>query len=450
LRWDKNHGANSVGDLVAHDSSFSPRLGVVFDPDGNNRWTVTGSFARYVASIANTIADASSAGGNADAYAFLYRGPNINADPTAPLVPTADAIRQVFNWFETNGAGNLPLAFPPTIRGVTPQIGESLVSPNVLETSAGVSRMIGGRGALRADFSYRTYRDFYVQRTDTATGRVTDPAGRAYDLTLIENTSLLERRYAGVAMQATYRFGERVDAGAIYTLARAWGNVEGETANGGPTTTAVLQYPEYRQAEWNYPTSDLSIDQRHRARLWLNYSLPRVAGLAISLLQTIESGVPYGAVSTAGVNTLPHVSNPGYLTPLPPNQTTYAFTAPDAFRTEGQRRTDIAVNFIQVLGLNRRLELFAQAQILNIFNQSQLCACGGTVSQNGAMVNRGTIDQTVRTSVTHSALYQTFNPFTTTPVQGVNWDFAPTFGNAMSRFAYTTPRALRLSFGVRF
>ena len=43
-----------------------------------------------------------------------------------------------------------------------------------------------------------------------------------------------------------------------------------------------------------------------------------------------------------------------------------------------------------------------------------------------------------------------FNPFTTTPAQGVNWDLGPTFGEPSSRFAYQTPRTFRMSFGVRF
>jgi len=35
-------------------------------------------------------------------------------------------------------------------------------------------------------------------------------------------------------------------------------------------------------------------------------------------------------------------------------------------------------------------------------------------------------------------------------VQGVNWDLGPNFGRAVSRFAYTTPQSVRVSFGVRF
>ncbi len=445
LRFDRSSGRNGVGDLMAKDSAWSPRLGVIVDPAGDGRWTMTGSVARYVAAVANTIGDISSPGGNANTYVFAYGGPAINANPDGPLVSTADALEQLFDWFFASGGPSLPLAGAPNIRGVTPLIRESLTSPNVLEYAAGISRLIGSRGALRADFTYRDYRDFYVQRTDLTTGRVSDAEGRQYDLTLIENTNLLDRQYAGLALQATYRFGRRIDAGANYTLSRTWGNVDGETISAGPVANTALQYPEYTEASWNYPVGDLSVDQRHRARLWANYTVPRVAGLSLGLLQILESGVPYGAVTSSGINPAAYVQNPGYLTPPTPGQTAYSFTAPDAFRTEGQRRTDVAVNYARSVEALGGVQLFAQAQVLNVFNHFQLCGCGGTVAQTGGAVNRATIDQTVRTSG-----LAPFNPFTTAPVEGVNWMFGPNFGRALNRFAYTSPRTFRLSFGVRF
>jgi hypothetical protein len=65
-------------------------------------------------------------------------------------------------------------------------------------------------------------------------------------------------------------------------------------------------------------------------------------------------------------------------------------------------------------------------------------------------VNIQRIDTSVLTPVTTPARFAAFNPFTTTPVQGTNWDYGPNFGRAISRFAYTTPRSYRVSFGVRF
>ena len=70
--------------------------------------------------------------------------------------------------------------------------------------------------------------------------------------------------------------------------------------------------------------------------------------------------------------------------------------------------------------------------------------------QNGGAVTQTRIDQTVRNAVTNAGVYAPFNPFTTTPVQGVNWAKGPIFGTAVNRLAWTSPRQFRLSFGVRF
>jgi hypothetical protein len=95
--------------------------------------------------------------------------------------------------------------------------------------------------------------------------------------------------------------------------------------------------------------------------------------------------------------------------------------------------------------------MFIQGQVFNLFNQFQLCGCGGNATfALGGNIQTQTIDTAVRTSVSTPATYQAFNPFTTTPVEGVNWAKSPTFGKAVNRFAYTTPRTYRIMFGVRF
>src|SRR5262249_31469563 len=152
----------------------------------------------------------------------------------------------------------------------------------------------------RVDAVYRNYRDFYASVTNTSTGRVTDQLGKAYDLTLVENTNQLKRRYAGLTPQATYRFNPTFDVGATYTLSRSWGNFDGENVGSGPMTSDILRYPEYKQESWNFPEGDLQIDQRHRARLWAVYGIPRLTGLSVSVLETLESGVPFSASNVNG------------------------------------------------------------------------------------------------------------------------------------------------------
>jgi outer membrane receptor for ferrienterochelin and colicin len=474
IRWDKNSGKDQQGNLTAKDSAISPRLGVVWDPAGDQRWSITGSFGKYVTAISNSIADAASAAGNPQTYLWYYRGPDINANASGPLTSTPDAIRQVFNWFNSAGGFNLrPFSSAPTIPGVATLIGDSLTSPNVFEYAAGVNRQIGSRAAIRADYVYRDYRDFYTSQTDASTGRVTNNLGQQFDLTLIVNSNEPERKYQALNTQATYRFGPRTDVGGTYTLSHAWGNFEGENVGSGPVSSAILQYPEFKQEAWNYPSGDLQIDQRHRARIWVNYGLPWLSGLTLSAMQTLESGTPMNSAnlnntSANGINPIPFVTGaPAYVTPPPGSQTTYFYQVncgqvPSritldcvgddrvAFRLEGQKRTDFAANYAFAFGGTRKIDAFFQLQVVNLFGNEQFCGCGGTVFQNGGGVAQTRIDQTVRTSVSHPALYTAFNPFTTTPVQGVNFDLAPTYGTALNRFAYTTPRQLRIGFGMRF
>src|SRR4051812_8193573 len=133
FRYDRNHGADQSGNVVAKDAAWSPRLGIIWDPTGTARWSVTASVAKYVAAISNPVADSSAAGGNPQTRTFLYGGPSINGPGASTLVPTAQAIRSVFDWFFQNGGPGLPLSSAPTIPGVTPQIADGLSSPNAWE-----------------------------------------------------------------------------------------------------------------------------------------------------------------------------------------------------------------------------------------------------------------------------------------------------------------------------
>jgi hypothetical protein len=458
IRFDRNHGTDQSGNLVAKDSAWSPRLGVIWDPTGSGTWSVTASAAKYVAAISNPVADSSAAGGNPQTRQFIYRGPSINGPDTTTPVPTAPAIRSVFDWFFDNGGPTLPLNGAPTIPGVTPQIAAGLTSPSAWEYASGVSRQFGARASLRADLLVRHYVDFYMRQTDTTTGRVQDPTGRSFDLSLVTNAPdrLLSREYAGGTFTGTYRFGRTLDAGANYTLSRAWGNFDAENVASGPVPFDY-RYPEYKQASWNFPDGDLAVDQRHRARLWANYTPAFAPGLTLSVLQAIESGVPYNASNSNGVDPRPYVTNPNnaYLTPPASTTTAYYFGPRDEFHTEGQRRTDLALNYVYRIPGASRMQLFGQVQVLNVFNQFQLCACGSTVFGTGSAANAGGVnlqrlDTTVLTPGTTASRFAAFNPFTSTPVRGVNWDYGPNFGTAVSRFGYTTPRTIRMSFGVRF
>ena len=51
---------------------------------------------------------------------------------------------------------------------------------------------------------------------------------------------------------------------------------------------------------------------------------------------------------------------------------------------------------------------------------------------------------------TNTASLAAFNPFTTTPVLGTNWNYGANFNTPLNRFAFESPRTFQLTFGVRF
>jgi outer membrane receptor protein involved in Fe transport len=460
VRWDKNHGVDSAGNLVANDSLWSPRVGVVWDPKGDGVWSVTASIARYTAGLANTIADGSSAAGNPATLQWTYTGLAINpaGTPTANLVNSPTAIAQMFAWCAPNASGFCTVAAPSaaTFPGVSVKVPDGLTSPNVRAYAFGVSRQLTNRAVVRADYSYRDFHDFYSRRIDTTTGRVVDQLGNPADLALVENTDGVKRRYQGLTVSATYRVSARTDVGGNYTLSRLWGNFDGEDVNTGPLFTDVFQYPEYRQQSWFAPEGDLSADERHRGSLYVNYGVPRVNGLTLSVLETFGTGLPYGILGT--VDARPFV-DPAiaakYVTPQGAASETYYYTNRDAFRTEGFSRTDFAASYNYGVGVGaRRVDLFIQAQVVNILNQQDLCGCGGTVFVNGgnlqlSRVSGAAQNQSILTPVL-SATMAKFNPLTTTPVEGVNFARTANFGTPVNRFSFTSPREFRMTFGVRF
>src|SRR5204862_1672330 len=176
-----------------------------------------------------------------------------------------------------------------------------------------------------------------------STGIAVDSLGNRSDIQIVGNTNDLKRRYQGLTVSTTYRVSGRTDIGGNYTLSRLWGNFDGENVASGPVTSTAFAYPEYKQASWNIPEGDLSADQRHRTRLWINYGVPKISALTISFLENMSSGVPYGAVGS--VDSRPFVPASiaaQYVTPQGGNSETYYYTARDAFRTPAEVRTDFS------------------------------------------------------------------------------------------------------------
>ena len=65
-------------------------------------------------------------------------------------------------------------------------------------------------------------------------------------------------------------------------------------------------------------------------------------------------------------------------------------------------------------------------------------------------IRSNAINTTVLTAVDEPDRFQTFDPFTETPQQGVHWDYGDQFGKAIGAAAYTLPRTFQFALGIRF
>jgi carboxypeptidase family protein len=428
-RIDINRSKDQSGTSVVKDQQWSPRLAVTWDPQGNGRWTANLGFARYVAGISTALVDAGSAGGRQASFSWFYQGPAVNTG-TGPYLAADQALPILWNWFFANGGTTRTTRTTPNIPGLSTRVRDDVVSPSTNELSVGIAN-VAGHAEWRVDYLHRGAKDQYGDFLDMSTGTVADSSGRQFDLTLVSNSPQAKRTYDGVTADMRYRM-TRLLFGGNYTLSRSWGNVNGENVGSGPTRASINTFPEYRQESWNYPMGYNPGDQRHKVRAFLSYWVPIPEGagrIDVGMLQRADSGV---AVDVSGsIDPRPYVANPGYVTPT--GSVGYYFGPRGDFRWDPLYATDFAVTWSKRLAAAAKTELFFRGVISNVFN-------------NAATVSG---DIGVNTRINNTA-YAAFNPFTTRPVQGVNWDYSPTFGQAQSAQDYQAARLFSFSLGVRF
>jgi outer membrane receptor protein involved in Fe transport len=435
LRYDRNRSKDQAGAQVVSDSAWSPRLGLTWDIRGDGLWVANAGYARYVQGINTAIVDAGSAGGRTATFSFFYQGPNVNTDASLPPLPSEEALKVLFDWFFANGGTNRATRTAPSVPGVTVKVDEGLKAPNSNEWMVGLTRQLGTRGTARIDYLYRDYANFYGDFRDPSTGKVTDPFGRVFDLTVVRNNNAAFRSYKGLNTQASYRFGRDWQVGGNYTLSWQRGNFTGEDTGSGPLRFSGNDQPEYRSADWNFPIGYNPGDQRHKVRMWAQYRLPfaeRAGRWDLGLVQRFDSSDASSADGTIDVR--PFVTNPGYQTV--PSSVTYYFGPRGSQRYEGIWRTDLSLNWGMPLPRLGRSQLFFRGVVTNVFNRS------GQVGGNETIY-------TV-TNNPNAFPYQRFDPWTTTPIQGVHYDFGDNYRLPTGVGSYQAPREFNFSVGLRF
>ena len=426
LRYDKNSTQDQGGKKVGNDSAFSPRLGVTWDVNGAGTWIANFGYGRYVGMFNTQIADAASAAGRESNYSYWYQGPAINT--TGPPYKTSyEALQLVWDWFFANGGTSRTVRTSPTVPGVNTSVHPKVKSSNSDEIMVGLARQLGNKGAVRADYVYRKYHDFYGNYVDMSTGVVTDPrTGLKFNMTVVNNTDTVERDYNGVSLQFDYRLRRGLTLAGNYMLSWSKGSVEGEDSTNGATRASANEYPEYRQAAWNYPLGYTNGDQRHKMRIWGTWELPVTRALGtfdLGFTQRFDSGGPYDY--NFSIDPRPYVTNPGYL--VPPSSVTYYATNRGAFHFDGFWRTDLSLSWNYKI--YKKTQVFFRGVVGNVFNNAALQSFNTAIATSGMTA---------------------FNPFTTTPVEGVNYKKDSTYGQPSGPSSYQAPRDFSFSVGFRF
>lgn len=456
VRYDQDKAKNQAGFTVADDSKISPRLGAIYDVTGNGKLRINASYSQYASKIAEgNVSDVSSPAGAGSYMYWGYYGPDL-VD-----VPEADFMKTVGDWFNSvGGTSNKSFLWGAGTSGINTQIAGTLKAPGVDEYTLGAATTFA-KGFLRADYQYRKWNNFYTQIVNTTTGKVFDPlAGSNVDLNLVMNTDDFQRNYRAILVQGGYQPFEHLQIGGNYTYSKLRGNITGETSGSGPVVSAGPgYYPEFFNYANSNPVGFLSADQRNKLRAWASYDMPtRYGNFNVSALERLDSGRPYGAAGSiyvvGGAYCPSCTKNTFGYDPyhIYSSQTgTYWFTPRDQYRLPTTRATDLALNYSLPISHG---QFFVEAKAFNVLNSQ----------------TETNVDTTVYTSTSTRCIQTTganigkrcasFNPFTTAPVEGINWVKGPNFGKAVNPSGGTfgrpivgdilMPRTYRVSFGVRF
>jgi hypothetical protein len=453
-RYDKNTGVNEARAKVADDKLVSPRIGAIYDVFGNGRLRFNGSYSKYASKIANgNVGDGTSPAGSPSILYWVYYGPDTTGQTSA------QALKTMFNWFNSaavGGINNKDFFAGGGTAGLSTQILGTLKTPSVTEYSGGVGGNITNNFFVRGDVQYRKWKDFYESITTQATGTIFDPlAGQKVDLGYITNGNDLTRTYRALIVQAGYHPFARVNVGGNYTWSKLRGNVTGETGGSGPVPSGASStvYPEFTNFAQNNPVGYVGADQRSKLRAWVSYDLPvaRIGSFTFSLLERYDSATPYslvGKIDSRKSARCPSCPDPASTTYLnPPTTVNYFFSQRGQFRFDNINQTDVSVNYFLPIS---RATFFIESQMLNTFDKH------GRVSFNTTVLTANTSSCHQTTGANAGKRCAGFNPFTDTPVEGINWVKGPNFGKALNPTNlftggdYQLPRTYRVSFGVKF
>ena len=364
--------SEATGGITTVDTSaVVPRLGVAYDPLGDGRFTIQGTYSHYAGKYSEAQFSETTNVGNPDLLIGVYTGPGGEGRDFAPGF-------DVNNYFIVDGS----------FATQNVMLEPDLKSPLTKEFTVSAGGTLGNRGHLKATYIRRRAGNFIEDFLDLSTGATEIMhEGRSYGMFVNEvfrNTNELARNYDALQFDGRYSVTSRFQLDGSYTVQlRNEGNFEGEATNQPGVASVAFDYPEIFTPERNYPFGRLNDFQRHKVRLWgiYNLGLGRAGNVDLGgiwrynsgqVYSLVAGGVPLTARQQAVLDELGYASGPT-------GQSLY-FDARGTESFKGYGLFDASVQY--QLPIWRTARPYFKFELYNVFNTDTLIGWDTTVEPN--------------------------------------------------------------------
>jgi len=411
-RFEKtnNSGTDKVNTVNA--SSVVPRLGATYDPLGNGKYIVQGSYAEYQSAYNLALFTNGTSTGNPGYVYAAYVGPPGQGRNFAPGFDPANYVI-------------LAVGSPTQ----NTEFAKNVSSPITKEFSLSLGTQLPKAGFLRLTYQNRKVTNFVEDFTTFDNGKKTifvQGVPALVDVTIFRNSELPKREYEALLLQGRYSLTPQWSFEGNWTHElKDDGNYESQVGQ-SIGASGIGDFPEFFDPNRNFPEGHLSEFEADTIRLWTIYNLGlgRAGDLSLSLLGRYNSPLTYSlAAASVGLTSIQRSKNPGYAQP-PTSQTLY-------FGERGSQQYNAWTNFDFAARYSipffKSLGPWAKVDVRNLTNDKTLIFFNTTVRPNTAV------------GAPRDAL-----GLPTTFIKSTS------FGNARRTSDYNIPREYRFSVGISF
>ncbi len=367
-------------------NNFGPRVGVIYDIDGDHRTVVRGGWGMYYGRSSNSVIS-SALTNNAVTFATYSFTPSSPGSPQYPNVFSAPP----------SGTGT-----PPSIQYLSPD----LQRPQIYMSEVTVDRAIGRDITLSASYLNSEGRhlptfpdtnlpdptatvEYFVAGESRGVFpfyRGSRPDTRIGNAIMVAD--IVESSYHALVLQANKRFSRGLLFNVNYTLSKS-------EDTGQNSTTFISNFSTlYDPKNIELEEGPSAFDRRHRLVASFHYAPDFLFGIQVGGTGTFESGLPLTASISGGVG-----SSTGATSTATTNGSGASNRSPfdtrNGFRREGRNTFDLRLS--KRFNLGGRRQIVALWEAFNLFNITNYTGFSSTKyrvanSSYNAATNRVTVN----------------------------------------------------------